>query len=128
MQALHSSGTGEVELSGTRAELAALAGLLDAGEGELALAAVDDPRPYDAAVERLVVKADEQALAKVDVGAGAAELTFVGGLESLGLIGENLASFAAESTGGSDHLHLEHYEDHFYLASGSTPLVVALVD
>ncbi len=128
MMVLISSRTGEVELSGSRAELVGLAEVLRAGAGEVGLDQVSDPSPYDGALRRVVVSVAGQSLASVGVEQVSSVLAIAGGRQALSLLGDNLESFAAESDGGADHLHIEYFADHYYLSSGSTPLVVALSD
>jgi hypothetical protein len=127
MFVLYAASTDELELSGTTLEFANLADLLEAGEGEVGLEVVD-PSPYEAALAWIVVRVDDGPLARVGLVGGSGALEFTGGQWALSLLGENLRSFGATSDGGNDHLHIEHYDGHFYLAEGSAPLVVTMAD
>lgn len=129
MYVLYLSRTGEIELSGGRSEFATLAKVLKAGGGgEMVLKPVVDPQPYDGALQRLVVKVAGEMLVSVRADIASGLLEFVGGAKYLALLGDNFESFAVESPGPGDNFHLEYYEDHFYLAADSAPLVVAMVD
>ncbi|WP_442913916.1 Imm32 family immunity protein [Kribbella sp. NBC_00382] len=127
MHLLYASRTGEFELSGRRSEFAMLADLLKTGSGEIVLEPVADPRPYDGALERLVVRAAGELLVSLRAEPVSGVLEFVGGAKYLALLGENFESFAVESAGPGDNFHLEYYEGHFYLAADSVPLVVAMI-
>ncbi|WP_199744669.1 Imm32 family immunity protein [Actinomadura harenae] len=48
-----------------------------------------------------------------------------GGLDSLALLADNIEGFALEADQG-DHLHVDHFPEHDYLAEGSDPLVVCI--
>ncbi len=53
-------------------------------------------------------------------------LTFTGSAEFMNILAENISGFAQEGVPG-DHLHVEYYEDHDYLAASKASLVFALI-
>ncbi|MFD5817335.1 hypothetical protein [Streptomyces sp. NPDC127038] len=124
LKVLRGDSTEELELSGSPSELLALGRKLRRGEGEAVLAKVSDPAPYGRSLARIDVR---QASGKIRISsAGDSEsLTVEGGLESLSLLAENIEGFALEADQG-DHLHVDHFPGHDYLAEGSGSLVVAL--
>ena len=121
-RARYAETTGEVEVSGTRAGLLALAGVLRSG-GDLALAPVADPAPYDRALVRLGVRLRRAGRVRVSVDGGV--LVVEGGPEAIAVLAENVEGFAAEADDPRHHLHIEYFPGHFYLAEGSAPLVLA---
>jgi hypothetical protein len=48
-----------------------------------------------------------------------------GGPEALALLADNIEGFASEGD-VDDHLHVDHYPDHDYLAEGSGSVVVTI--
>lgn len=120
-RARYAGATGEVEVSGTRAGLLALAGVLRGG-GDLALAPVADPAPYDRAPARLRVRLREAGRVRVSV--DDTILLIEGGPGSIAVLAENVEGFAAEADDPRHHLHIDYFPGHFYLAEGSAPLVV----
>ncbi|MFB7781812.1 hypothetical protein ACFC1D_03710 [Streptomyces vinaceus] len=119
---LVSDATGELELSGSRAELYAFGRQVRAGLGETALSHVADPAPYSRSLSRVTFGQAETA-AVIAVLADGETLEVRGGPEALAVLATNIEGFAQESD-PSDHLHLE-YPGHAYLSEESDPLVLA---
>jgi hypothetical protein len=105
-RARYAAATGELEVSGSRAGLLALAGVLRSG-GDLALAPAADPAPYDRALTRLRVRIREAGKVRVSVDGGV--LLAEGGAESIAVLAENVEGFAAEADDPCHHLHIEHF-------------------
>ncbi|MFE9767915.1 hypothetical protein ACFYPC_25910 [Streptomyces sp. NPDC005808] len=124
MKVLRDDSMGELELSGTRSELLALGRKLRSGEGKTLLAKVSSPFPYSRSLLRIEVR---QASGKVGISSsgGGESLDVEGSLESLSLLAENIERFALEADQG-DHLHVDYFPGHDYLAEGSGSLVVAI--
>jgi hypothetical protein len=124
LKVLRGDATGELELSGTRTELLALARELRSGGGATLLAKDPDPFPYTRSLARIVV---HQVGGKVRVSsAGDSEsLDFAGGPEWLSHLAENIEVFAADAH-DDEHLHVDYYPEHDYLIEGSGSLVVAI--
>jgi hypothetical protein len=127
MFVLYAASTDELELGGTALEFASLADLLEAGEGEVVLEAVD-PRSHEAALAGIVVRADEQPLARLGLVGDSSMLELAGARWALNYLGGILREFGATSDGGSDHLHIDHYDNHFYLSEESAALIVTPAD
>ncbi|WP_327178570.1 hypothetical protein OG599_27085 [Streptomyces sp. NBC_01335] len=123
LKVLRSDSTSELELSGSRSELLALGQKLRKGEGEALLVRAPDPFPYSRSLLRIEV---HQASGKIRVyySEGAESLNFIGRLESLYLLAENIEGFALDAVQG-DHLHVDYFPEHDYLTEGSESLVVA---
>ncbi|MFC5185043.1 hypothetical protein ACFPM5_26990 [Actinomadura harenae] len=124
LKVLREDSTGEMELSGTRSELLALAREFRRGRGEVRIPKVSDPAPYGRSLSRIDFR---QASGKVGISSsGDGEVMEVqGGLDSLALLADNIEGFALEADQG-DHLHVDHFPEHDYLAEGSDPLVVCI--
>lgn len=124
MKVLRDDSTEELELSGSRSELLTLGQKLRSGDGETLLAKVSDPFPYSRSLSRIEIR---QASGRVRISSsgGGESLDVEGRLESLSLLAENIEAFALEADQG-DHLHVDFFPEHDYLAGGSGSLVVAI--
>lgn len=85
---------------------------------------MSDSFPYSRSLLRIKVR---QASGKVRISSsgGGASLDVEGRPESLSLVAENIEGFALEAD-QSDHLHVDYFPEHDYLAGGSGSLVVAI--
>lgn len=124
LKVLHSVSTGELELSGTRSELLTLGRNLRSGRGEILLAKVANPFPYTRSLSRIEFQQASRKIRLSSSGDGET-LDVTGRLESFSLLAENIEGFALESDQG-DHLHVDYFPEHDYLAGGSGSLVVAI--
>jgi hypothetical protein len=124
LKVLRGDSTGEFEMSGTPSDLLALGRKLRSGEGEIFLEKVRDPFPYSRSLLRIEV---HRASGKIIISSsGDGEyLDVEGRLESLSLLADNIEGFAWEADRG-DHLHVDYFPEHDYLAEGSGSLVVAI--
>ncbi|KQV18615.1 MULTISPECIES: hypothetical protein [unclassified Kitasatospora] len=106
---------GEVLISGSAAELSALARAVAAGEGFVGADAGSTPSGIEArrtSGPGVLVHLDlEQRV-----------LLISGDAAARAVLAENLQAMAEEEDGG--HLHVDWYPGHYYLAEGSIPLVV----
>lgn len=124
LKVLREDSTGEMELSGTRSELLALGRGLRSGQGEFRIPKDSNPFPYDRSLSRIEFR---QASGKVRISSsGDGEtLEVQGRLESLALLADNIEGFALEAD-QDDHLHVDYFPEHDYLAEGSESLVVGI--
>ncbi|GAA2470548.1 hypothetical protein ACFPFX_12625 [Streptomyces mauvecolor] len=124
LKVLCGDSAGELELSGTRSELLALSRKLRSGEGETLLSKVSNPFPYSRSLSRIAVC---QASGKIMISSSGdgESLDVEGKLESLHLLADNIEGFALEAD-QDDHLHVDYFPEHDYLAEGSGSLVVAI--
>ncbi|WP_328917515.1 MULTISPECIES: Imm32 family immunity protein [unclassified Streptomyces] len=124
LKVLRGDSTGELELSGTRFELLALGRKLRSGEGEAILEKVPDPFPYSRSLLRIEI---HQASGNIRISSSADgdSLNVEGRLESISLLAENIEGFALEAD-RCDHLHVDYFPEHDYLAEGSGSLVLAI--
>ncbi|MET7356460.1 hypothetical protein ABZT42_53975 [Streptomyces mirabilis] len=124
VKVLRGDSTGELELSGTRSELLALGQKLRNGQGEILLEKVSDPFPYSRSLSRMTFR---QVSGKITISSfGDSESMDVqGGPESFSLFAENIEGFAVEAD-QDDHLHVDYFPEHDYLAEGSGSVVVAI--
>ncbi|MFF3989186.1 hypothetical protein ACFY0B_31950 [Streptomyces sp. NPDC001797] len=124
MKVLRGDSTGELELSGTRSELRSLGHQLRSGQGEILLEKVSDPFPYSRSLSRMTFRRGSGKITISSSGdSGSVDLQ--GGPESFALLAENIEGFAAEAD-PDDHLHVDYFPDHDYLAEGSGSVVVAI--
>ncbi|MCP2329191.1 hypothetical protein HDA40_007698 [Hamadaea flava] len=120
MHVLYAESTGEIELSGTAADLSRLARRLR-GREPILLDRRDDPAPYDRALSVVTVTLTSGA---VHVSVDGDTLRLEGGGRALELLAANIES-VADADDSAYHLHIEYPGDE-YVAPTSRPLVVAL--
>ncbi|MFH9552008.1 hypothetical protein [Streptomyces sp. NPDC017435] len=124
MKVLRGDSTGELELSGTRSELLALGRELRTGRGEFPLEKVSDPFPYSRSLSWMSVRRGSGKI-MISSSGDSESLDVQGGEEAFALLADNIEGFASEAD-GDDHLHVDYYPDHDYLAEGSGSVVVAI--
>lgn len=117
--------TGELELRADGPGLGALARRLTAstGAGYLQLDGVDDPWPYDHALDRIEVVVSPEWLTITcldDRGV----LRISGTADRLAILAANVHDLASTGSTG-DHLHIEWFPEHFYLSEDSEALVIS---
>lgn len=99
-----------------------LADMIARGEGEMAGDHTADPKPYDQLLDAVrVATAPDKVVLGVD--ATGRVLTITGALEHLAV----LASVVRDVPLDSDpmaHVHVEYFEDHYYLAESEVSLVL----
>jgi hypothetical protein len=122
MRVLRADDTGELELSGTSAELLQLARALRSGRGRFPLDAAGDPAPYSRALESLE---SVRTAGKVVVSADPVSLRVAGDAEALESLASVLTALADEGD-LAGHLHLEYLPGHEFVSPRSEPLVVML--
>jgi hypothetical protein len=122
----YSPSTQELAISASRAALAWVAGLVEAGAGEVAADGLADAAPYEVCLTRLRIRTVPAGGVVLSVSAEAREVLVEGEAEGLRVLGENLRALAAEADYG-DHLHIEYFPEHFYLDESSVPAVVQLI-
>ncbi|MFE5036809.1 hypothetical protein [Streptomyces sp. NPDC056683] len=124
VKVLRDDSTGELELSGTRSELRALGRQLRSGQGAVLLEKVSDPFPYSRSLSRMTFR---QTSGKITISSSgdSGSVDLRGGPESFSLLADNIEGFAAGAD-QDDHLHVDYFPDHDYLAEGSGSVVVAL--
>ncbi|MEU6732606.1 hypothetical protein ABZ929_05285 [Streptomyces physcomitrii] len=125
VQLLVQDGTGEMELAGVREELLALGRALAGPGGEVGLSRPADPAPYSSSLEAIRWE-DAEGPVIVGVPDGAAYAEINGGRESRRILAANIEDFAREAD-PSEHLHLEYFPEHVYLAPESQMLIVAFL-
>ncbi|MDX2681594.1 Imm32 family immunity protein [Streptomyces sp. NY05-11A] len=124
MKVVRGDSTGELELSGTRSELLALGRELRSGQGEISLEKVADPFPYSRSLSSMRFRRVSGKIL-ISSSADSEALDVRGGPEALALLADNIEGFAAEAD-EDDHLHVDCYPDHDYLAEGSGSVVVVI--
>ncbi len=123
----YSAATNAVDVSGSAVALEELGNALLQDDTEVATSQGSDPSPYSAYLSgvRLRLLQDGMVLVAVDEDQGV--LTFTGSQESMTVLADNIRGLGREGVAG-EHLHIEHYEGHFYLAESPISLVVSRDD
>ena len=117
-----SEKTGEIELAGNAKELNFLSRQLSIDHATVSLEHKNlNPFPYSKNLESIRIRHYPERLVKISV--EGESLLIEGSPEKLRILSENLEANGNEPEGY--HLHIEHFDDHFYLSNDSAPLVVS---
>jgi hypothetical protein len=122
-----SAEPGEVEISGTVAALEEWAAALTRDGVEITTGTGDDPAPYAAYLTAIRVRSTADGLVEVSVDEQRQALTVEGSGESMSVLADNIRGLCREGVPG-EHMHIEYFPDHFYLAESPVSLVIARVD
>ncbi|HEV2638021.1 MAG TPA: hypothetical protein VGX23_22925 [Actinocrinis sp.] len=114
----------EVDVALTRPAALALAAALDAGHGTFDAAPDpdDDPSPYRAFLNHLEVVTHPGGKVTMHLDVPASTLRFTGAPAHLKVLAANIRALA-EDPDPTGHLHVEYFEEHYYLAE-SEPSVI----
>jgi hypothetical protein len=113
-----------LEIAGSQDALKQLANWIDAGAGALSFEKPEtSPAPYERWLARLTVAASQHPLVKIGIEDDT--VCVVGGQTGLATLAENIRIFADDAGSPDEHLHIDYYPGHFFLAEESVPLVVA---
>lgn len=123
LQVLRADSTAELELSGTRPELRALSRFLRAGRGRCGLHENREPSPYSRSLAELEFQETPDSVIRIWV--DGSSLKIFGGRAVLDLLADNIEDFASNAD-VPNHLHVEYFPGHPYLASDAESLVIAI--
>lgn len=112
------TGFDEGLLSASTQELARVADAVAEGEGFVSTTG----RPDGKAVLEVEARTTADAGVRLDLDRARRILVITGGLETRGILADNLRAVATVESGG--HLHIDYFPDHPYLCAGSVSLVV----
>ncbi len=117
--------TYEAEIRGDAAALEALAGLVRGGApSRVALRSAAKAAPYEAVAAALVIAPSEGPIV---VSPNGDEISLRGGAKERGTLAGNVeAAYRIHGPASGDHVHIEYYDDHPYLAAESMSLVIVL--
>jgi hypothetical protein len=115
----------EVDVAGRACDLEELAGILAVGSGSPATFSGADPSPYQGFLPGIVVRSVPESRVVLSVDGGEGVLNIVGSSDFLCILAENLLDLCREGVRG-EHLHIEYFPEHFYLAESRVSLVVHL--
>jgi hypothetical protein len=121
LQIRRHDATRETALSGTAAELSALAASMRDGSVSITLDVAGDPAPYSRMLSSLAVARTD---GPVVIERREAVLHIRGGAAQLDVLAANIQDFAAEEGDAGSHLHIEYFPGHGYLDETSEALVV----
>lgn len=115
----------EANVDGTTVDFLGLAALLLQGKGEIKTDTEGSPAPYDKFLKSIIIKTvPGQRLTFSATEDG--DLLIAGESTGLEILAGNLKWFADGERGTGDHMHVEYFPDHFYLAEDSIPMVFML--
>jgi hypothetical protein len=114
----------ELAISAGRDELVSLAEKLLRGESPIDCeGGALDPSPYRMLLRRILVSIEPGALVDLQVNEGG-DLLISGSRENLSQFANEVSAFADDER-LADHMHVEHYDGHFYLSPDAVPLVIS---
>lgn len=118
----YSENTNELELSGNKDELISLSKNLLENDVEIFLHSEGiDPSPYSKCLKKIKVNIINNHLVELQV--TDSSLFIRGSYEKLFIFAENIKNFGNDGDKG-DHVHIEYFDEHFYLSSKSNSLVI----
>ncbi|MGV9267610.1 Imm32 family immunity protein [Kitasatospora sp. NPDC003701] len=128
MQLHYSDHGGEAALFGGPDELIALAAVIRAGAGTVALDPVADAAPYDRGLAVLEVGTAAGAAVTLSVEGPSDRYRITGEPRLLDVLAANVEEYAryADPDDSLDHLHVDPFPGHYYLSPESESLVVHL--
>ncbi|MET7633068.1 hypothetical protein [Streptomyces sp. NPDC005078] len=123
----HSRSFGEVEISGPVVDLEELANALGCDGGPIGARAADDPNWYFGYL--LGVQIRWVANGRVDISIDELRriLEFTGSEDSMAILAGNIRDLCREGVPG-EHMHVEYFPDHFYLAESGISLIFSRID
>jgi len=114
----------ELELSLSAASARRLGAALRLPEAEVETAAVADAAPYDRAFAAILVRRQESGKVTMRIDEENSALVLEGEEQYLAVLAENIEGFFSVDPEAGDHLHIEYFDEHFYLAPSGLSLVV----
>ncbi|KAB1987461.1 Imm32 family immunity protein [Streptomyces triticiradicis] len=118
----YSGESSEVEISGSVNDLEELANVFTRGGILILPPHGDDPFPYSDYLSGLRVQQVQRDRVTISVDEQQRLLDFTGSRESVAVLAGNLRDLCREG-GPGEHLHVEYFPDHFYLAESPVSLV-----
>lgn len=115
-------GTGEVDVEGTESDYLDFVSQLLVGKGNIAGNMEGSPAPYDKFLKSIIIKTVPGQRLSFSV-TEEGDLLAAGESRGLEAIAGNLKWFVESERRKGDHLHVEYFPDHFFLAENSIPLV-----
>jgi len=81
--------------------------------------------PYAEWLSRIIVRQQESGRVTLSIDEAASALALEGESQYLDILAQNIEGFIDDEPSPGDHLHIEYYDDHFYLAPSQISLTVA---
>jgi len=112
----------ELALSAETAHL--LGSALRQPSADLATLVEGPPAPYAVWLPRILVRQHESGRVTLSIDEAKSALVLEGERQYLDILAENIEGFIDDGPNPGDHLHIEYYDDHFYLAPSQISLTV----
>lgn len=114
----------EIYVSGSQEELSRMARLFLVGEGTIACDIETGPSVYEQTAKELTIKSVSKKLVNFRATSNN-EILVEGEPALLSVIAENINSFL-EYIDTESHIHIDYFDEHPYLDSGSIPVVIGI--
>ena len=112
MIALYADSNGkEIKISGTKDEWQVFAKMLRTDMGEVKCKTVEDPSPYSAAAQKILVHYDNSSKVTIDVNSEG-NIFISGSPKVCAEMSDAIQSFASEFQPG-EHFHMDYIDSHF---------------
>jgi hypothetical protein len=82
------------------------------------------PAPYAEWLTRILIRRRESGRVTLSIDDAASALVLDGERQYLDILAENIEGFIDDEPNPGDHLHIEYYDDHFYLGPSQISLTV----
>ena len=114
----------ELELALSAEAAHVLGSALRQPSAELATLAEGSPAPYAHWLSHILIRRLESGRVALSIDETASALVLEGERQYLDVLAKNIEEFINDATTPGDHLHIEYYDDHFYLAPSQISLTV----
>lgn len=112
----------ELALSAEAAHL--LGSALRQPNADIATLVEGSPAPYAEWLTRILIRRRESGRVTLSIDDAASALVLDGERQYLDILAENIEGFIDDEPNPGDHLHIEYYDDHFYLGPSQISLTV----
>lgn len=114
----------ELELALSAGAARLLGSALRRASAELAALVEGAPAPYAEWLSRIVIRERKSGRVWLSVDESGSALVVEGERQYLDILAENIEGFIDDVRSPGDHLHIEYFEGHFYLAPSDISLTV----
>jgi hypothetical protein len=123
-----SPATGEIDVAMDSESARELVEALRAGRGTLRGDTTGNAAPFEGFLGRIVVRSGEPGKVRLAPDSPAGALIISGDRSRLNILADNVEALSRTSSSAGDHLHVEYFPDHFYLAENSAPVVFRVMN
>lgn len=120
--------TGEIDVAMDSEGARELVEALRAGQGTLHGNTTGNAAPFERFLGQIAVRSDEPGKVRLRPDSTAESLIITGDRSCLKILADNVETLSRTSSSAGDHLHIEYFPDHFYLAENTASVVFRIVN